>query len=129
MMSISIAKQAVLMALGAVLITGSSLAHHSFALFDRTNDTIVKGTVVRFQWTNPHCYLDVVAGDGATTWTLETAGTNTLIRRGYKKEMFKVGDLVTLHLSPLRSGAPGGLLMSAQKADGTVYKFNDEPTS
>lgn len=120
----SFAKQSLLAVLLAALAAGSALAHHSYAMFDRDKDTVLKGTIRQFQWTNPHCYLEVVTDDGKISWTIEVAeNMNGMIRRGYKRDMFKPGDSVTVHIHPLRNGALGGALTSVEKADGTVYKF------
>ncbi len=39
-------------------------AHHSFAMFDKTQTVILAGTVRSFQWTNPHSYIVVVVLGG-----------------------------------------------------------------
>src|SRR4051794_35604916 len=38
----------------ALLLTAPALAHHSGAMFDRTKEVTIAGTVKDFQWTNPH---------------------------------------------------------------------------
>ena len=60
-------------------------AHHSFAMFDHTRTVTLKGSVTKFQWTNPHAYLDVdVAGSGAAKhYTLEMTSINMLQRSGW----------------------------------------------
>ena len=40
------------------LWAGQASAHHSFAMFDRTHDVVLKGTVREFQWTNPHSFIE-----------------------------------------------------------------------
>ena len=42
-----------------VLTAGTALAHHSFAVYDHTQTLKLKGTVTKFQWSNPHAYLDM----------------------------------------------------------------------
>jgi hypothetical protein len=34
-------------------------AHHSQAMFDTSQELVIKGTVARFDWVNPHMYLIV----------------------------------------------------------------------
>jgi len=43
--------------------SGHASAHHSFAMFDRTKDVVLKGTVREFQWTNPHSFIELEVGD------------------------------------------------------------------
>ncbi len=35
-------------------------AHHSSAMFDAQQPKSLTGTVNQFQWTNPHCYIQLV---------------------------------------------------------------------
>ena len=46
-----------LLSLIALTTAGPALAHHSFAVFDHSRTVTVKGTVTKFQWTNPHAFL------------------------------------------------------------------------
>src|SRR3954471_12045492 len=43
-----------------------ALAHHSQAMFDTSKEILIKGTVARFEWKNPHMYLfvETVGEDG-----------------------------------------------------------------
>lgn len=38
----------------ATLMSGSALAHHSFAAFDMDKTIVLNGTVRTLEWTNPH---------------------------------------------------------------------------
>jgi hypothetical protein len=51
-----------------IAVAPLSLAHHSAVAFDKTKTQVVKGTVTRFIWRNPHLsvQLDVTADDGST---------------------------------------------------------------
>ena len=47
-----------LLALAATaLLEAPASAHHSQAMFDTTREVLFDGTVVRFDWVNPHMYL------------------------------------------------------------------------
>ena len=65
---------AMLLATGALaLIAGPTLAHHSFAMFDRDNQVDLEGVVQEFRFANPHTfiYLVVKQVDGSrVTWSL-----------------------------------------------------------
>src|SRR5437763_9177717 len=46
----------------------ASFAHHSFAVYDNTKTSTLKGTVKAFQWTNPHSVIWIMVqpnGGGA----------------------------------------------------------------
>jgi hypothetical protein len=97
-------------------------AHHSFSVFDMETEKVIEGTVVEFQWTNPHTWtwLDVANADGSTTrWGLEGMSPNFLGRRGWSKNTFKPGAKITAVVAPLKSGEPGGTLLRATLEDGT----------
>jgi hypothetical protein len=106
----------------ALAVIGVSLtAHHSFAVFDHTQSVTVTGTVTKFQWTNPHGFLemDYAAADGKTKhYTLELTSINMLTRAGWTSRSIKAGEKVVAIAAPLLSGEPGGLLLEVKLADG-----------
>ena len=99
-------------------------AHHSFAGFDNQNQIKLKGTVTDFQWGNPHVYIemDVTADTGGhKSWTIECANPGILNRIGWKFNMIKKGDELTVIVAPLRTGEPGALLKEVTLPDGRVF--------
>jgi hypothetical protein len=113
------------LAIGLVVLTSGTVAgaHHSFAMFDQSQQVTLKGTVREFQWTNPHAWihLDVPNANGvADTWQVELNSPNNLKRQGWKSTSIKAGDQVTLVLNPLKDGSKGGLFLSITLPDGTV---------
>ena len=105
------------------LTPGPLMAHHSFAMFDTAKTVSLTGTVTLFEWTNPHAYIEVdVAEPGGATkhWTVEMGSPSILQQSGWKFKDLKAGDKITLSLSPLRNGDPGGLLIQATLPDGRV---------
>lgn len=120
---------AALAALGAIGAPGPAAAHHSFALFDHVNRISVAGTVVKFDWVNPHVYIHLAIPDGASTkaYTVECASPNVLTRVGWKYGDIKEGDHVTLLVNPLRNGKPGGMLERATLADGRTLGDGNPP--
>ncbi len=99
-----------------------AFAHHSFGHYDMAKTSEISGTVRRFEWSNPHCWLfvDVVATPGAApvTYGFEMSSVGELLRAGYKKTSFKTGDQVTIRFRPMRDGTPAGLLASSQDGAG-----------
>jgi hypothetical protein len=101
-------------------MTSTAFAHHSFAVYDHSKTLNIKGSVTRFQWSNPHAYLDIdVQDDGAVKhYTLELTSINMLQRIGWRSNMIKAGDQVKAVTAPLLSGQPGGLLLEITLANG-----------
>jgi len=114
----------ILLAVFGAGLASTVLAHHSAAMFDHTKTLTVHGTVREFQYTNPHSWLQmlVTGPDGKTVeWGFEAEGPSTLMRAGIKPRSFQPGDEVTVVAFPMRDGRPAGALISATKADGTIY--------
>ena len=95
-------------------------AHHSGAMFDDTKSITLTGTVKSFQWTNPHCWIQVLvpAKNGPVEWSVEMGAPFEVFRTGWRPVTLKAGDRITVVLHPLRDGKPGGLFVSATSADG-----------
>ncbi len=99
----------------------SVVAHHSAAMFDTTTEMTLQGTVVEWQWRNPHCTLrmDVKGPDGTVkTWSVATANIADLSKRGWSRRTFDVGDVVTAVIRPARSGEPVGMIETVTLPDG-----------
>jgi DNA/RNA endonuclease YhcR with UshA esterase domain len=113
-----------LLAAGAGLMISSLpvLAHHSFAAeYDANKPVTLKGTVSKVEWTNPHArfYVDVKDDSGkVTTWNLELASPNVLIRNGWSRKSLKEGDVVTVTGSQAKDGAFLANARSVVLADG-----------
>jgi len=107
----------------AAVVTVS--AHHSFAVYDHTRTVTLKGTVTKFQWTNPHAFieLDVPDADGKVThFSIECTSINMMQRLGWRSNMIKAGDQVKAVVAPLLSGEPAGLLLSVTLPDGKTLE-------
>jgi hypothetical protein len=98
-------------------------AHHSFAMFDNEHQVKLQGTVEKFEWTNPHVYIHMQMEDGkggAAPYTVECASPGILNRVGWKFNMIKPGEKLSLVIAPLRNGEAGGLLKEVTLPDGKV---------
>lgn len=108
-------------ALIILAMAGSALAHHSFAVYDHTRTLNLKGTVTKFQWTNPHAYLEIDVKEPNGTvkrFTLEGTSINMMQRTGWRSNMIKFGDEVKVVMAPLLSGEPAGLLLEVTLPSG-----------
>ena len=100
-------------------------AHHSFAPYETTLQMKLSGVVTDFKWVNPHVYIELDGTDSKTGekkhWLVECASTSILNRAGWKFNMIKPGDTITVIASPLRTGEPGALLKQITLADGRKF--------
>ena len=111
---------------GAVMlgIAPPALSHHSHAMFDTSREVTVTGTVTSFSYRNPHVflYLEVKGDDGnVVPWSVEMSNISNMESRGIYRSTFKVGDVVTVTVNPLRDGRRGGNYTSVVAADGKRY--------
>jgi len=98
-------------------------AHHSGAMFDRDKQVSLTGTIVRFEWTNPHSWIQIDVPNesgGSDTWSVECNSPNNLARQGWKSTSLKPGDKVTIVVHPLRTGEKGGSFLSVTLPGGEV---------
>jgi len=112
-------------AMVAALLGGvSAHAHHSFAVFFDSDKTVtVRGTVVDFQFRNPHGLIRVtlVDNDGRqVTWKAETNSPSILQRRGWSRDTLKAGEVITMDGWPARDGSNYLRLRTVKRADGTL---------
>ena len=111
---------------GAALVLACAvpvLAHHSPAAFDRTKEVKLVGTVKEFRWQNPHTWIEVLVPDEngkEELWGVELTSPTYLVRAGWKSNIIKPGDKVTVVVNPVRSGEPAGIFRSLTLADGRV---------
>ena len=102
------------------LLVLQAYAHHSGAIFDDGKSTALTGSVKAFQWTNPHCWIQVlVPGEGGSIeWSVEMGSPSQLYRGGLRPGSLKPGDRITVVVHPMRDGSNGGLFVSAIGPDG-----------
>ncbi len=104
-----------------LLVLPTALAHHSGAAFDGAQPVTLKGVVKAFQWTNPHCYIQVLVSDAQgteTEWSLEMAAPMYLYNLGWRPSTVKPGDVISATVFPLRNGEKGGLVQQVLDAAG-----------
>ena len=108
----------------AVLMYAPSLgAHHSAAQFDFGRSVQVTGIVKKFQAINPHMRLVLEVTDAKGTRSIEFEGhsTNNMYRSGYRNNMVKIGEKITVTIAPLRNGGDGGYVTAAVNAKGQAF--------
>ena len=118
---------AVLVVFGVLVISAPVSAHHGTASFDTTKDLTLKGTVTDWIWANPHCFLKFDAMDETGTvrnWAVEVSNPTDMTKRGWARSSFKVGDMVTVNLQPVKNGAPIGRLKTVLLPGGSTLSAN-----
>ena len=104
-------------AAGILLLTATAplRAHHSGAMYDAQKTDMLQGLVRTFQWSNPHCWIQLlVATNGVTQeWSIEMGSTAELYRSGWRPATVKPGDKVTIVVHPMHDGTPGAHFLSA----------------
>ena len=80
---------------GLLLSRVPVFAHHAFDTeFDENDRITLKGTLTKVEWFNPHgwIYMNVKGPDGKlANWAIETGAPAALLRRGLRKNDFRVG--------------------------------------
>jgi len=122
------ALRVLLVAVVALVTSPVAIAHHSFAMFDRTVEKVITGTVVRWQFNSPHSwlYLNVKNADGTDTlWSFEGSAPPSLLPRGITGSSFEPGSTITVSYCPMKDGRPAGGLGWARLANGTFLNPAD----
>ena len=93
-------KNALLAALaGLLLVPTWLLAHHAEANYDHENLWVMKGTVTKMDFVNPHIivYFDIKAKSGdVESWSGTTSSPNAMRRYGWTPSSAKAGDEIVV---------------------------------
>jgi hypothetical protein len=108
----------------AALIAVPALGHHSAGPFDFGRTMIVEGTVKLIEVRNPHTklVLEVAQDDGgARDIEFEGHSRHNVYRRGWRPDMVRAGDRITIVVAPTRDGSDGGYVTSFRLEDNTEF--------
>jgi hypothetical protein len=97
-------------------------AHHGGSEYDLTKTVEFKGKLTRVDLINPHSwlYFDVTENDGKISHhRCEMRSVHVLRRSGWEKELFPVGQQITIEASPNRTDLASCYLQTILMADGT----------
>jgi hypothetical protein len=116
-----------LLAIGITAVSVPVAAHHSGTLWDPAKQLTLHGTVRQFQWTNPHCFIQLrVPADASGNnrnapeqeWNIEMAAPFQVLTGGWKPGTLKPGDKIAVTVHPARDGSTSGDFVSAVTAGG-----------
>src|SRR5215831_9995145 len=97
-------------------------AHHGGGTFDLTRSVTYEGVLTKVELVNPHSwlYFDVAEPDGKVSHhRCEMRSVHVLRRSGWTKELFPVGQQVTIEASPNKTDPASCYLQTILMADGT----------
>ena len=99
---------ALLAGLGFAFVSAVAVsAHHSQAAqYDTSKKVTIEGTMVQFQFRNPHSFVQVEAPDEGgqmVRWSIEWGGSGQLTGQGVTRTTLKYGDVVTITPNPSRT--------------------------
>lgn len=110
-----------LVAVALLAQSGAAHAHHSLSAYDITKSITVNGTIKRYEWTAPHCWLVVTAVDASgktVDWEFEAGTPVVNYNYGWTRDKLKAGEKVVIKAAPVRDGSPHGALMSVTLSNG-----------
>lgn len=88
-----------ILALGilGILIAASPLAAHHAWPVERSKEVTVRGTVMSYEWANPHVMigLEVQANGKVQKWNVGGPSTSRMANNGWDKGTLKPGDVIT----------------------------------
>ena len=117
----------------ALLVVVPGRAHHSVGMFDQSRVVTLEGTVVRYDWRNPHVYIYLVIADEngqQVEWALESQSPEQLSRGGWSSDSMKAGDRLTVRANPHRNAQRRfGSVMTVTTTDGTTLSSRTRPRS
>ncbi len=119
---------AALAGLAATAFLGApALAHHSQAMFDTSKEILIKGTVTRLEWKNPHIYLivETVGADGKRQLVQgEGLATTQALVDGLHPKDLPPGSRVVVRANPNRFGPEKTVrLLDVTTPDGEIHPF------
>jgi Family of unknown function (DUF6152) len=106
-----------------VLFSVPLFAHHGNAALDPSKKLVLKGVVTDWRWQNPHSILkfDVKDDSGnVVNWSAEINNPADMVERGWTARSIKIGDQVTVTVSPVKNGNPIGRIVQVVLPDGKI---------
>ena len=125
-------RNGVLFIAAVALLSGvTAYAHHSQnAQYDIGKKVTIEGTMVQFQFRNPHSFVQVEAPDETgqvVRWSIEWGGSGQLTGQGVSRTTLKYGDLVTITANPSRTPNDHKLHMLTIKRNSDGFNWGTRP--
>ncbi len=101
--------------------------HHSTSIYDTDTVMSIEGIVTRYEWKNPHTYIQIEVADAEGTHfaDIEAGSISWLRPLGLAPDSFQVGDPVTVRVyPPTRQNTQVVLGREIITQDGTLIPLN-----
>jgi hypothetical protein len=130
-----LAWRSLLIALPAIALAASldraAFAHHSFtATYFEDRTVKISGTVLQFQFRNPHSFVHVQAPDEngeMHRWAVEWGGNAQLTNQGLSSSTLRPGDVVEITGNPGRDDADHRVRMLYLLRPSDGFDWGNEP--
>ena len=112
------------MAVGLLMVSGTMFAHHSGSVYDAEHLVTLKGTVTAFKFINPHVQIHFEVKDengNLVKWIAHTSPPSKMYRRGWKRNILKPGDQITVTGGPDKYGRKNMRLLKLVGPRGLEY--------
>ena len=113
---------AVLFFLAAMVFPSTAaLAHHGGAAYDQKTTLKLAATITDFKFVNPHAqvFFDATDAQGQVIhWSAEAVDPSSLERHGWRRDILKPGDHVTVFGHAAKNGSPIMALVKLVLANG-----------
>jgi hypothetical protein len=109
--------------------TGAAVAHHSAAQFDFSKPQHTAGVVKDIRVINPHMTLVLEVTDAKGTRPIQFEGhsVNNFYRAGWRANMVKVGDKISITYAGRKDGTDGGFVTAFVTEQGQEIGFKPPP--
>jgi hypothetical protein len=114
-----------MLAAAAFVAAAPVVAHHSFAMYDRSKVYVLTGVVANLNPDPSHLQIvfvplndarDALVRDSSgerVVWAVDMEGAAAAARNGISASNFSRGTVFSVSLNPLRNGEPGGTRLGA----------------
>jgi hypothetical protein len=121
------ATRSFLVLVGLLAVSLPLFAHHGNIGTDNTKTLSLTGIVTDYELANPHSTIsfDVKDESGKIQhWSVEFGYLRDLLKKGWRLDTMKPGELVTVTLHPLKNGNRVGAMLKVTNADGQELPLN-----